>query len=566
MVTDATRSGDVLFSGGRVFTAGLARSERRDVLVRDGVIRGVGAPGSFDEVAAGIEGLERVDVGDGMLLPGFQDAHCHPVPAGIEMLQCDLSHAGSAAEALETVRRYAAGGADWVLGGGWTMDHFAGGSPTREALDAVTGDRPAYLVSRDHHSAWVNSSALARAGITAETPDPADGRIERRPDGSPAGTLHEGAMTVLDVVKPAPDAELAYRGLLAAQKHLHSLGITGWQDALVGDGLGFVDAFPVYLRAAEEGTLEARVTAALWWARDRGPEQLEHLIERRALAAASPTGPSGGFVADTVKMMLDGIVENQTAAIHGHYELPGVPHSGLDFIDPERLGEYVGLLDANGFSVHFHALGDRAVSQALDALGGTGANEALGGDSQPGRASALPTSRRHQLAHLQLVADADLERFARLGAIANLQAYWAYLDEQLRVLSLPVLPPGSVDHTYPFGRIAHAGARLAFGSDWPVSTADPLAAVHVAVNRTDPDEPGASPLGRADDRLGLAEALAGYTAGSAEAGAHGALTGRLEPGRLADLALLDRDPFEHPLDRIAETRVVGTWVGGRRVF
>jgi predicted amidohydrolase YtcJ len=255
---------ELLFENGSVFTAGMERSRAGSVLVRDGVIVAVGEAGEVGSRAGGGgRAVTRVDVGGGLVVPGFQDAHVHPLPAGIEMLQCDLSEAVSAGHALELVGAYAAahppteGPGEWILGGGWTMDHFAGGAPTREALDAVTGGRPAVLLSRDHHSAWANSTALARAGITASMPDPADGRLERAADGTPSGTLHEGAMTLLDGVKPVPDAGLARAGLLAAQTHLLSLGITGWQDALVGSGLGFVDAFPVYRSAVESGELRA---------------------------------------------------------------------------------------------------------------------------------------------------------------------------------------------------------------------------------------------------------------------------------------------------------------------
>ncbi|MCS5730129.1 amidohydrolase [Herbiconiux moechotypicola] len=516
------------------------------VLVRDGRIAAVG---SLDEVSAASvdpRAATQVDLAGGLLLPGFQDAHVHPAPAGVEMLQCDLSGADSAEETLALIARYAAASDDdWLQGGGWTMDHFAGGSPHRTGLDGVTGDRPAFLVSRDHHSAWVNSVALARAGITASTPDPADGVIERDADGTPSGTLHEGALSLLDGVKPVADEELAYRGLLAAQSHLIALGITGWQDALVGEGLGFGDSLPLYLRAVQEETLVARVTGALWWHRERGIEQLPELLDRRSRAAALARPDL--FMADTVKMMLDGIVENHTASIHGHYRLPGGDAgSGLDFIDPERLGAHLAALDSDGFSVHFHALGDRAVTQALDAV------EALGG-----------SARRHQLAHLQMVADADLPRFASVGAIANLQAFWARTDDQLRDLCLPILPPGARERTYPFGRLARAGAALAFGSDWPVSTADPLAAVHVAVNRTGYGaEP--EPLGGDRDKLDLATALGGYTAGSAHANGRGSTTGRLRAGYLADIVVLDRDPFRGAPDEIGDTRVTQTWIAGTR--
>ncbi len=590
-----------VFTGGSFFTAGMTRSSSGAVLVRDGRILAVGSP---DEVEAAAQAdtpggpapspgdTERVDLRGGLVLPGFPDSHVHPAPAGLEMLQCHLTSAESADEALAIVRRYAADTpGEWLFGGGWSMDHFAGGTPHRRMLDTVTGDRPAYFMSRDHHSAWVNTAALERAGITAQTIDPADGKFERDADGSPSGTVHEGALSLFEHVKPLPDDDLAYRGLLAAQDHLLALGITGWQDALVGEGLGFGDALPLYLRGVEEGSLLARVTGALWWNRDAGLEQLDSLIERRERAAA--LGRPELFAADTVKMMLDGIVENHTASIHGRYAVPGLAAevaSGLDFITPEHLAAYVAALDGEGFSVHFHALGDRAVSQALDALAGlagsAGAARSVGSAGAagapgwagsagsagaPGSAgsAAAPgvrerSERRHQLAHLQMVADADIARFASVGAIANVQAFWARTDDQLRDLCLPILPAGARERSYPFGRLARAGAALAFGSDWPVSSAYPLDAVQVAVTRTGfGAEP--EPLGGDRDKLDLATALAGYTAGSAHANGRGDNTGRLVPGYLADLVVLDRDPFDGEASRIAEARVASTWIGGVRV-
>ncbi|WP_368498473.1 amidohydrolase [Herbiconiux sp. A18JL235] len=560
-----------VFAGGSYFTAGMTRSVDGAVLVREGRILAVGSSAEVEAaaLAATADGpapsrgeTRRVDLAGGLVVPGFQDSHVHPAPAGLEMLQCDLSAAESADEALAIVRRYAAETpGEWLFGGGWSMDHFAGGTPDRRLLDEVTAGRPAYFMSRDHHSAWVNTAALERAGITAATPDPADGKFERDPDGTPSGTVHEGALTLFETVKPLPDADLAYRGLLAAQDHLLSLGITGWQDALVGEGLGFGDALPLYLRGVDEGRLRARVTGALWWNRDAGLEQLDSLMERRRRAAA--LGRPELFAADTVKMMLDGIVENHTASIHGRYAVPGLAPevaSGLDFVSPPHLAEYVAALDAEAFSVHFHALGDRAVSQALDALAGLARSARAAGADAP----SLRPPRRHQLAHLQMVADADIARFASVGAIANLQAFWARTDDQLRDLCLPILPAGARERSYPFGRIARAGAALAFGSDWPVSSAYPLDAVQVAVTRTGfGAEP--EPLGGDRDKLDLATALAGYTAGSAHANGRGDTTGRLAPGHLADLAVLDRDPFDSGPERIAEARVVSTWIGGVRV-
>jgi predicted amidohydrolase YtcJ len=530
------------------------------VLERSGTIAAVGPPGSLTD---GVEaGTERVDLAGGMLLPGFQDAHIHPVQGGVELLQCSLVGALDGADCVRRVAAYAAAHPDepWIIGAGWAMEFFPGGTPTRDLLDAVVPDRPVALSNRDHHGTWVNSAALAAAGITAATPDPADGRIERDASGAPSGTLHEGAVGLLDGVKPAVDAELAYRGLMRAQSELLALGITGWQDALIGDGLGMPDGYETYLAADARGELTARVTGALWWERDRGVEQLPALVARRDRVAASADATR--LRMDMVKMMLDGVAENFTAAMTADYlDAAGHPtgNAGLSFIDPQSLRTHVAALVAAGFGIHFHALGDRAVREALDALA---AVPRAAGDTGSRAARA---ELRHQLAHLQVVAAVDVPRFAALGAAANIQALWACHEPQLDELTLPFLAAELRDRQYPFGDLARAGARLAAGSDWPVSSADPLAAIRVAVTRVGADHPHAPPLGGDAQKLPLAAALAAYTAGSAWANGRDADTGRLAEGYRADLVALDRDPFDGAPELLDDTRVVGTWVDGERV-
>lgn len=539
-------SADVVFRGGSIFTAGQESSRPADVAILDGIIIAVG---NDVETHVGTT-TQVVDLTDRLLVPGFQDAHAHPVMGGIEMLQCDLTGSESAEDSLERIAAYAAANpdAEWILGGGWSMDHFEGGTPTRQQLDAVVADRPVLLLNRDHHGAWVNSLALSLAGITAATPDPIDGRIERDADGGPAGTLHEGATDLLNEVRPSIDEELAYRGLIRAQTDLLSFGVTGWQDACVGTTFGMPDILSVYLHAVANGDLLGRVTAALWWERADGMAQLPSLLERRQQAAA----PSERFTAGTVKIMVDGVAENFTAAMSAPY-LDGHGHStdnaGLSFIDSEELKQIVTALDAEGFQVHFHALGDRAVTEALDAL-------------QAARDANGRSTNRHHLAHLQVVDDRDIARFVELEASANLQSLWACIETQLVELTFPFLEPELIRQHYPFGSLHRAGVNLVAGSDWPVSSANPMLAIHVAVNRVAPggDQP---PLGDPGERLSLAAALTAYTAGSAFINNRESSTGRIEVGYLADLAVLNRDPFAGEPADIHTTTVDSTWIDGR---
>ena len=234
-------------------------------------------------------------------------------------------------------------------------------------LDALVPDRPVFLINRDHHGAWVNSRALELAGVDANTPDPVDGRIERDHDGHPTGMLQEGAMALVSKLLPATTEADLLAGLLRAQALLHSLGITAWQDAIIGTKAGVGDVALAYAAATGTDRLTGRVVGALWWQRDKGLEQLDELLEARDRLSIK------GFQATSVKIMQDGVAENHTAAMLSPYLRgcscgAGGDHDGISFVDPVALRDYVTVLDHHGFQVHFHALGDRAVREALDAV------------------------------------------------------------------------------------------------------------------------------------------------------------------------------------------------------
>ncbi|MET9604304.1 amidohydrolase [Streptomyces sp. NPDC006512] len=543
-----TQRADTVFVGGKVFTGTGDAPVRAAVAIGGGRVLAV----SDDSGVRALAGrtTEVVDLEGGLLVPGFQDAHVHPVVAGVQMLGCDLSGQHSLDGYLKVVADHARSHpeAAWIRGGGWSMDVFPGGTPTRALLDAVVPDRPVLLTNRDGHGAWVNTRALRLAGVDRHTPDPADGRIEREPDGSPAGTLQEGAVDLVARHVPLATPDESHAGLLAAQEHLFSLGVTGWQDAMIGAFPGNPDNHDVYLRAAREGSLRARVVGALWWDRERGLEQIPELEERRR------TGRAGRFRATSVKIMQDGIAENFTAGMLDPY-LDGcgcaTANSGLSFIEPRLLTEAVRLLDRSGFQLHFHALGDRAVREVLDAL-------------EAARTANGANDNRHHLAHLQVVHPDDIGRFARLGAAANIQALWAAHEPQMDELTIPFLGPERAALQYPFGDLHRAGTRLVAGSDWSVSSPDPLEGIHVAVNRQVPEQDPGRPF-FPEQALTLAQALTAYTAGSAWVNHLDGVTGTIEAGKYADLAVLDRDPFEHPAQEIAATRVRRTYLEGEQV-
>ncbi|MER5500247.1 amidohydrolase [Streptomyces sp. NPDC002466] len=537
---------DLVFTRGPVLTTDPARTRATSLAVVGERIAAVG----HDEVRELIgPRTEVVDLAGKLLVPGFQDAHVHAVYGGSELAECDLTGTVGTADYLARIRSYADAHPDheWITGSGWSMESFDGGLPTRQLLDSVVPDRPVLLSNRDHHGAWANTRALELAGLTADTPDPTDGRIEREPDGTPSGMLQEGATALVARLVPAATPADRLAGLLRAQKLLHSLGITGWQDALLGEFGGRPDPSDAYATAARDGSLTARVTGALWWNRERGAEQIPELVARRAESG------HGRFRTGSVKIMQDGIAENFTAAMTAPY-LDGcgcaTANNGLSFVDPVALREYVTELDALDFQVHFHALGDRAVREALDAV-----EAAVTANGRRGN--------RHHLAHLQVVHPDDVPRFAALGAIANIQPLWAAHEPQMDELTIPFLGPERAAWQYPFNDLLRSGATLAAGSDWPVSSPNPLEGIHVAVNRREP--------GTADDRVFLPEqridlttALAAYTAGSAHVNGHDD-AGSLRAGNLADLVVLDRDLFAAPPEEIASARVERTYVGGRLV-
>ncbi|AEV86323.1 amidohydrolase [Actinoplanes sp. SE50] len=538
-------SADLVLTNGRVFTADPARGPATTVAVRAGRVVAVGADDVRELTGPA---TTTVDLAGRLLLPGFQDAHVHAVMGGVELGQCDLTGAPDLDACLRRIRDHADAHPElpWITGGGWAMEVFPGGVPDREPLDRVVPDRPVYLINRDHHGAWVNSRALALAGIDAATPDPADGRIDRRPGGAPAGGLQEGAMQLVARLLPAVTPAERLAGLLRAQTLLHSLGITAWQDAMLCATNGYPDVSDAYLAAATTGQLTATVVGALWWDRDRGAEQIPELLANRDRHTV------GRLRCDSVKLMLDGVAENFTAAMTSPYRDScgrTTANTGLSFIDPAALRSHVTELDAHGFQVHFHALGDRAVREALDAV------------EAARTANGFRDTRPH-LAHLQVVHPDDIPRFRALGAAANLQPFWASHEPQMDDLTIPFLDPALAARQYPFGDLQRAGVHLACGSDWPVSTPDPLQGIHVAVNRV--HHGAGHPPFLPDQRLDLATALTAYTAGAAFVNRLDD-TGVIRAGARADLVVLDRDPFAGRPEEIGAASVAMTFIDGRLV-
>jgi len=547
----------VVFRNGAVFTGDSAGSTATAVAVEDGRIAAVGGDREISPYVPGAHDV--VDLRGRMLLAGFIDAHVHPVMGGIERNRCDLTGASDVDTYLGRIAAYAADnpGADWIRGGGWSMTAFPNGLPNRDMLDRVVPGRPVYLPNRDHHSGWANTTALERAGIDERTPDPPDGRIERDPDGRPTGALHEGAMHLVERVLPRDTQRDFEDGLRTGIAYLNSLGVVGWQDAWVSTLLDAPNMHAAYRRADAEGWLTARVSSALWWERATPADAVDAEVLRFAgIRDETNVPPRNRYDIHSVKVMQDGVAETFTASMLEPYlDSCGCPtdNSGIAFLPKELLLQVVSALDAAGFQVHFHALGDRAVRDALDAV-------------EHARDRNGTADRRHHLAHLQVVSPDDVPRFHQLAMTANMQALWAMHEPQMDDLTIPFLGPARAAQQYPFGDLLRAGATLAMGSDWPVSSPNPLDAIHVAVNRFGPgDPPDSRPLCDGQ-QLPLAVALRAYTAGSAWVNRRESTSGTVRPGADADLVVLDRDPFTVPTHEIGEIRVERTYLDGEPVF
>lgn len=537
-----TNPADLVLTNTAIWVGDGTRSDA--LAVSDGRVVALG-----DEHARSLIGprTEVLDRAGGLVVPGMQDSHIHAPPAARELLTIDLHELPEGRPAyLARIAAYCAANpeVEWITGGGWALDHFPETGPHRADLDAVTGDRPAFLFNRDVHGAWVNSAALRIAGIDATTPDPPDGYFERDANGTPTGMLHEGAAyTFNERWVPEPSRAQWEQAILHAQQHLYGLGITGWQDAWVTP-----QTFEAYRALGADGRLTAQVVGALWWDRHRGLDQIPEFQERRERAA-------GTFRPTTVKIMVDGIIENQTASMLEPYcagcgsHVPDENY-GLDYVDRDLLTAALTELDSLGFQVHMHAIGDRAIRNALDAV-------------EAAQRTNGTSDRRHHIAHVQVIQPEDLARFGTLGVIANCQAYWAQSEPQMDELTMPYIGAERGALQYPFEGLRRAGARLAMGSDWPVTTADPFEQLEVAVRRVDPEHRANAPF-LPGERLSLTDALTAFTSGSAYLN-HDDAGGTLAVGKRADLAVLDQDVFT--LDgRLADASVVTTIASGEVVY
>jgi predicted amidohydrolase YtcJ len=538
---DAAVAADLVLRHGYVYTVDPERSVAEAVAVSGGRIVYVGS----DAGVADLIGTDTrvIDLQGRMLMPGFQDSHVHPIGGGIEAAACDLNGLRGLPEYRSTILEYATNNPDvpWILGGGWAMSVFGpGGAPSKDILDELVPDRPVFLSSQDGHTGWANSAALAIAGIDRNTPDPVDGRIDRDPvTGEPIGSLQEGAKQLVSQHIPETSRADVLAGLRYSIKMLNGYGITAIQDANVSEG-----DLQAYAELDGLGELSLRVVGSIWWENDRGLEQIPEIIALRDKYTA------GLVDAATVKVMQDGVMENYTAVMLEPYLIPDGSR-GIPMIDPEFLKRAVSALDAEGFQVHFHAIGDGAVRQTLDAV-----EEALIDNGDLGH--------RHHISHLQMIDPQDIPRFRELQVIANFQPLWAYPDEYVTELTIPFIGEQRARWMYPIKSVLDTGATVAFGSDWSVSTANPFPQIETAISRKDADNDDSEVL-IPEERIDLESALAAFTINAAFTNRNEKDTGSIEVGKFADLVVLDQNLFEIEVRDISETRALMTLFAGRVV-
>jgi predicted amidohydrolase YtcJ len=534
---------DLALRNGAIYTMDGARSWAETIAIDDGRIVYVGNDaGAKDYVGPN---TKVVDLEGRMVLPGMQDVHVHPISGGIEANACDLNKATNVEEYVATIKKYADEHPNepWIKGGGWLMSAFGPGALARkELIDSVVPDRPVILWSRDGHTVWANSKALEAAGITKDTPDPPDGRIDKDPKtGEPVGSLQEGAGSLV-AEKAPPDTDATRdAGLRYAVEMLNRFGITGVQDASVNE-----EDLKTYHRLDDAGDLSLQVVGSIWWEREPGLDQIESIKRLRRDYS------NGRIDAGTVKIMQDGVMENYTAVVLEPYKLKGQNDvRGIPMVEPELLKQAVTRLDAEGFQVHFHAIGDGAVRQALDAI-------------EAARTANGDRGHRHHISHLQLIHPDDQPRFRQLGVVANFQPLWAYADDYITELTLPFVSKETASYMYPIASMEKSGAVVAFGSDWSVSSANPFEEMETAITRMgalgDTDEPWMP-----EERIGLPEALAAFTINAAYTNRNDDDSGSLEVGKRADLAVLDRNLFEIPPTEISDAKVLVTLFEGRAV-
>ena len=488
---------------------------------------------------------------NGMVLPGFIDTHVHLLWGGIEMNDCRLYDLKTPEQIFQALSDFnnAHPSDEWIRGGGWELPVFPGGNPRKEWLDEIIPDKPVFLSSADGHSAWVNSKALALAGINEQTPDPVNGRIERDPKSkAPSGVLREDAMNLVANLLPLYTKDQIDTGLEFAVKEANRFGITAILDAGTGNiaandsSVGSYDGLDAYRDVTADKKISLRVATSQYANPESWKNDLTQMKKRRF------SNEFGRM--NTVKIFADGVIEGGTAALLEPYL--GSDDRGILNWHPDTLKMAVAKFDKEGFQVHVHAIGDWGIRSTLDAFD-FGLQQNGFGD------------KRHMMSHAQLIHPQDVPRFKELDIIASFQALWAYPDKYITDLTLPVLGPIRSKWNYPINSVAKTGARIAGGSDWTVSSPNPLDAIEVAVTRREPGQKDGNAL-YPEEAVALETILRAYTFEGAFSLFMEHDIGSIQSGKFADIIILDRNLFQIPAHEIHSTKVVQTIFNGNIVY
>ncbi|WP_394835588.1 amidohydrolase [Pendulispora rubella] len=528
---------DLVWRNGRIRTMNDAQPWAESVAVRDGAIVFVGANA---EAAAHVGPNTRVlDLQGRVVLPGLHDVHQHTLEAHLPIIRCRLDPNVNDAEAyVRTVSRCSVSkGTSWVLGAGHRISTLLAASRTpRAILDAAISDRPVAILEETSHSTWVNSRALEVLGIDAHTPDPPGGIVLRTADGTPNGVLVDaaGEWPWDRALAPTPELEdINYQALLEGMEHNNKYGITSACDARVYWGRGHLDA---YRRAEARGEMTVRMVLGLWaYPSKTDDAQIATLARMRR--------DDGGMVRQTqIKIYADGLTQNTTAALLEPYRSKTLGAArGLDYFDAPRLARYVRELQAAGFDMHIHTIGDRGVRQALDAI--------QAARTLPGGAGA-----RHRLTHVELVHPQDVPRFRALGVFADVQLAEGNDPEHLHELEPFVGKDRVNERAWRVRDLHDSGATVTLSSDYDVWDLNPFAGMQSALTRGSQGLPN------------LDAALRAYTVNAARLMRSETRTGTLEVGKRADMIVIDRDVYAIPVEQIARTQVLRTMVDGHEVY
>jgi predicted amidohydrolase YtcJ len=486
-----------------------------------------------------------LDLQGKLVLPGFVDAHAHPSHAIDLVGNISLYNLESAQKYEEVIAKFIAQHPDKAVyrGSGWSDSFFDALGPLKNGLDALLPARPIALVSYDGHSMWVNSVALEWAHITAETPDPAGGRIERNSKtGEPSGTLRETAMNLVQRALPAYTLEERKNALLAYQKMAAEVGIT-----LVHDSMVDIPTIEAYNALAQADQLTMRFRGSITMEPD---QDLAHQVETVVAERSQNNHPY--FQTNTAKIFVDGVVEGGTAYLHEPYA-HRPDFYGEPIWPPEILNPATVALEKEQVQIHIHVIGDAATRITLDAL-------------EISQKTHGTRDSRHMVTHLQLVEPEDIPRFKELDIVGLPQPFWFKIDEYYTKLALPYLGKERADRQYPMQSFIDAGVIMASASDFPVTIPfDPVIAIQNGITRSSINGNSKAVLWP-EERSTLEDMIVSFTYNGAFANFLEDEIGSIEVGKQADLIVLDQNLFEIPVDEIAKTKVILTLVGGKEVY